>query len=165
MSRPSIFDEAIIRTVARKLSPKVASWLGEGGVDVSEELFEAIDNALSWDGYRIARSLEDGAGWEPDEELVRVLERAFTEAHTARDELTRQWVVSEGIKPAHKVGDKVQYKKEATVYEVTKIDEQLARYVLFSEALGHVRSGPGTHGSYINFEDVTDLPPGDSQGV
>lgn len=42
-------------------------------------------------------------------------------------------------------------------YEITKVDEQLARYLLFSEELGHVRSGPGTHGVYTNFEDVS--PP------
>ena len=152
MKRPNLLDQDVINTVAKKLSPRVSTWLGEN-TDPSDDLAKAIDDALSWDGFRIALALSD-LGWEPDEDLVHILSQAGSEAYAARDELTRQWVTSKGILPAHKVGDMVKYKGH--IYEITKIDEKLARYLLFSETLGHVRSGLGTHGTYANSEDVED---------
>lgn len=152
MKRPTIYDQAVIQAVAKKLSPKVVDWLGEEGTDVSRELAQAIDDALSYDAYRIARCLEESAHWEPDADLVGRLETAFIEADRAKRELVAEWVKSEGIQPAHQVGDSVKFK--GATYEVTKVDEQMGQYLLFSEIMGHVRTGTGTHGTYANFEDV-----------
>jgi len=153
--RPNLLDPPVIEAVVKKLLPQVTLWLEEDidSIDPTTDLTKAIENAFAWDGYRIARALSD-LGWEPDDSLVNTLSLSIHEAYLARDEITRQWVASEGIKPTYKVGDTVTYK--GNICEVTKVDEQLARYLLFCEALGHVHCGLGTHGTYANFEDVSD---------
>lgn len=39
--------------------------------------------------------------------------------------------------------------------QVTQVDATRAKYVVFCASLGHVREGVGSHGTYVNFEDVT----------
>jgi hypothetical protein len=38
--------------------------------------------------------------------------------------------------------------------EIVKIDDELATYLVFCPAAGHVREGLGTHGVIFPFEDV-----------
>lgn len=154
MARPTIYDDGVRKAVVEALAPVVVAWLGDGSEveDVATDLEDAFYGVYDWDAYRLARALEN-AGWEPDEGLVNELGRAHMEAIKAHGDLVRKWVEAEGLKPTHAVGDRVKTKR-GLEGEVTRVDTSLARYLVFSEKEGHVRSGPGTHGTYVDFEDL-----------
>jgi hypothetical protein len=156
-----MFDESVMQAVAVALAPKVMQWDPEGEYEQTElvcDLVKAFDNAFDWDAYKLARALDD-AGWEVDSSLVDVLDAAASHAYQARDKAIREWVKANDIRPAFKVGDKVQTKRRYNGFEgeITRIDEELGRYLVFSEARGHVRTGQGTHGTYMDFEDAEEM--------
>ena len=160
--RPTDIDESIQKAVALSMTPKVVAWLGGEGCDdeqgierVTRDLQEAFDRVLDWDAYAIARAL-DGAGWEVDSSLVSVLEEAQSHAYRETNKAVQEWVKANDIRPAFKVGDMVQTKSRRNGFEgeIIRVDVELGRYLVFNEAEGHVRKGPGTHGNYMDFEDA-----------
>jgi len=161
VARPDIYDDQVQRAVAEKLAPKVMAWDSNGEYDLEDlvpELQKALDDALNYDAYKITRSLDDD-GWEVDADLVDVFGAALSLALQERDRLTKLWVLAEGIVPTFKLGDRVQSRRRvnASTGEITNIDLELGRYLVFNPHAGHVRHGPGTHGTYENFEDVEEV--------
>lgn len=161
VDRPTMFDESVMQAVAVALAPKIMQWDPEGEYEQDElvaDLVKTFDDALNWDSYKLARALDD-AGWEVDSALVGVLEEAESRAYEARDKAIREWVKANDIRPAFKVGDMVQTKRRTNGYEgeITRVDEDMGRYLVFSAARGHVRQGQGTHGTYMDFEDAEEM--------
>jgi hypothetical protein len=112
--RPTRRDAAVVAEAARWLASKVHGWLKEGGDNVStyEEVLSDLVDALKWgdtDGYELAKSLERNRSYDPDANLVEILDEAssvFSRAHT---EAQKAWVISSGAKPQFKPGDTVKF--------------------------------------------------------
>lgn len=136
--------------------------------DVAEIDDEYLDDNLStlWtaieyndDGYHIAHDLERD-GWEGSTELVEFAENLLWKKYSARDIAVEKWITANGLVPHFKVGDNVTYKfrkdfkDQEKQGEVTRVEEKRGQYIIFDESEGHVRKGNGSHGFYINYEDV-----------
>lgn len=136
--------------------------------DERETMIRDLESAIGFgDGYEIARDLEY-RGWCPDRELVEKLDGGY-HLHNAYDEAVRLWVVRHQIHPQFAVGDRVvydwyrgrEYSKRVPIEgEITRVERFKAQYLIFVESEGHVRTGLGTHGTYINFEDVRPVGSG-----
>ena len=177
-NRPTIFDADIQSEVAQQLLPSLIKWLQARGEEicdeeekkhVTEEVAKAIDTAVSYDSYKIARELDD-AGWFADGDLVSLLERALSFAIGCHDRKTRKWVQDEGIVAGIAVGTTVRVYDRGgrlIVYEGTiiRVDPSKARYLIFSEKLGHVQQGQGSHGRWEACELVEPVEPANEETV
>lgn len=156
-----VADESEDIAVAELLLPRVMEWMnrtGSNGEDDRDGVLAELTDALKWehDGYQLAADLDD-VGWEPDAELVAILNDAAFIRHSVRHKRVRQWVKDWDIKPAVLVGTKVHVRRGFGYVqgEVIATNAEDATYTVFCESLGHVRSGDGTRGMIANFEDVT----------
>lgn len=155
--RPTLYDEAVEAAAVDAVLPKVMEWLKQGnGEDnaagVREDLAECINDG---DGYRICVGLSNHSGWDCDSELVEILDSAAYALHLALRNAEEQWVKATGQTPAIPVGGAVTFTQFGVSHigEVTKHDPR-GYYIVYCEALGHVREGVGTHGTYVKWEDA-----------
>jgi hypothetical protein len=152
-SRPTYKDPAVVRTVAEALAPQVAEWAGDG---VDENLITELENALRYsiDGYEMAKSLER-TSYFPDAALVEILDEAAVHSSNALDEAQRKWMSNSNLQPLT-VGSLVSFRHQGveTIGEVVSNNVLLGKSTVFVAALGHVRSGTGTHGFVVNWEDL-----------
>lgn len=86
----------------------------------------------------------------------------------AHDRLVAAWVAHHGIRPALAYGAAIRVVTNDRAWnrvdvegEIVGIDLAHGKYRVFSEALGHVRSGPGPRFRAIPYEDVR---PADEAG-
>lgn len=151
MSRPKRYSKEVIEATAIKLLPLVLKWLNDE--QDNGELLVSIIKAIECndDGFDIATSLHDIDDLEPDAELVRILDDTSHIKSQCQKELCIKWIAEKGIKPLHGTGDTVMYQGDKSV--IKKITED-GQYLLFIASKGHVESGTGTHGIYVNWEDV-----------
>lgn len=73
--------------------------------------------------------------------------------HEALRTAEKAWVSACNVLPAFEVGARVR--AHGIEGEVTRIDREHGYYTVFSEALGHVRQGPGRYGRLLKFEEVS----------
>ena len=98
--------DKIISEIARLI---ISGWADAGNMDKEDvesdlvSLFES--NSFSDDGYELAKELED-SGWEPDAELVEILDNV---GHRAERNImgieTENWIKKNDIKPELAEGD------------------------------------------------------------
>lgn len=162
--RPDLYDEEVSKQVVELMLPKVVAYLKNGGFsdeelkdgyldEVRGELCEAI--MFDDDAYKICRNLERGS-WDADDELHELLGIVPVKRHDVHRKFVKEWVRAEGISAQHRVGDRVTFKLQDKEEhgEVTRIEPEIAQYIIFCSHLGHVRTGCGSHGFYINYEAV-----------
>jgi hypothetical protein len=164
-ARPTNADKEVKLLVIEQILPSILVWLNdtEDSDDIEEITKDLMDEIEPYkDGYKIAKALDD-CGWPSDSELVDILDDL--DFHNSLNKLTLMWIKANNIKPKFNVGDKVRVnsrlvnlksnkgRKKFYDGEITKIDP-FGKYVVFIEEVGHVRTGRGCHGSYINWEDV-----------
>jgi len=159
MNRPTLYDEVVARAFAEKLVQKIKPFVeGDDTNTTVQELICVLAEVATdgdYEAYKMARELDDNHHWEVSADLVSTLDAAIPLAYEARDRLVEQWVKEENITPVFSVGDRVQVRGRAKFSgEITKIDTRLAQYLVFCPEKGHVRSGSGTHGTFVNFEDA-----------
>lgn len=121
--RPHILDPDVIDNLVRRIFPNVKSWLEAEGEILSDEseqdLFDDLidlfmqkneafgDTPPDWDGYYLARTLEDN-GWSPNAELVETLHESNDLAYASLREEVVRWVAMNGLVPSYKVGELVR---------------------------------------------------------
>jgi hypothetical protein len=92
--RPGRYSTEVNKKVAEKLLPKFVKWLEDEVVVDNEEIIAdlacAVDTVPN-DGYRIARNLEH-MGWDPDAELVEILDSAACIRHDVLEAVDVEWV-------------------------------------------------------------------------
>ena len=150
MTRPTEYDEDVETMAVDSLLPEVLRWLNEkqdGDGSVREQLTEYIHES---DGYDFTRALDRYYGWDPNAELVEILDGASWALRSAVNVQTEKWIAAYGVTPALKIGDLVTYKGKPC--EIIRIDDKHGTYTLFSSTEGHVREGVGTHGHIVNWE-------------
>ena len=157
--RPSAHSDAINQAVAKRLAPKVLSWLNEPGVTV-EEVQKDLEQTLDFqhDGYALARDLERQAGYDPDAALVEILDEVSTLRHSLLNEATAAWVKSRGLQePA--VGSSVKFDHRGYAYTgIVKENLPNGKSVVYCPGLGHVQQGTGTHGIHLDWENLQPSP-------
>ena len=95
-------------------------------------------------------------GWDPDTELVGLLDSCVHIKREIYDNIVSEWVKRNNIQPQLKLGDKVNFlrKGQKTSGEIVDIDKRLGTYTIYCESLGHVRGGSGTLGCIVEWEVV-----------
>jgi hypothetical protein len=153
------FNEVSCRAVAEKIADDVVTWCQ--GKTNRDEVIADLEKAIAYgeDGYSIAKYLDTSRGWDVDADLVEILDRTFFEKLALHDKAVNEWVLAYSIKPKLEAGAAVTVHNRSTGNKVVdgqivSIDEKRGRYTVFIEALGHVRSGCGTTGVVLPFEDV-----------
>lgn len=164
--RPSQFDEPVTRTAALQLLPDVLRWMknnsspGDQEIDAGEEkdIVNDLVDAMSFDldSFEICKKLERNHYWGVDRDLIDVMDDAMFAIIKARDGAVKEWVTANGIKPELAIGTRVTFNAQFKQHtgEITKVDEVMAQYLVFCESRGDVRSGNGTHGSWVPYENV-----------
>ncbi len=153
MDRPSRWSEAVLVEAATRMAPEFANWCQE---PVSDDLVKCLAKAMrhEYDGYKIARNLENYSGVDPDEELVDILSGCHSIVDDALKNAEQQWVKYREIAPKHKVGDRVRCRHgEGTVREVYA---DIARY--------GVNVPPQAENAYwiVEAEDVSAAEPAEA---
>lgn len=167
--RPAQHDADVEARHMVMIRPQVEKYLrSESCAPDLDDAMEEVRRAMQYasDGFQIADSLSS-RGWHADEELVELMGWLARQRSDARRELEAKWVRENRVKPALAVGATVTVLSGAgphngCVGEVTAIDEVYGRYTVLVPTLGHVRSGIGTHGFVVNYEDavaVETAPP------
>jgi len=149
-------DEKIISIAIKKMLPDIKKWSKEDD-DEEDILKSLISNYSSFeDGYTFAKKLDENDSWESDTELVNILDDASNYVREVLIEEEKKWVIENEITPPYQIGDKVSfnYRKKDVIGEIVKIWHDTAKFTIYCESLGHVKSGCGTNGTIINYENV-----------
>ena len=153
MKRPTRHSPEVIKAVAEKLYGRVSRWDNEASI---EELEEALTDSFEWDGYVLANRLDD---WDPDAQLVSILDDATHLAHDSVGLLEIEY--AKQLTPRFKVGDIVALpRRTGVVGEIVHLSNT-GYYHVFSEGLGHVRQGVGTHAIHVPWEQIDEANPVD----
>jgi hypothetical protein len=140
---------------------RVEDYLRSDGQCDLDAAMQDVRRAMQWndDGYRIAESLERD-GWHADAELVELMDSLADEKWDALDELESEWVKAHGISAPLAIGAivvisgaNVHSKQRGKRGEIVRIDEERGKYTVMCASEGHVRTGLGTHGFVLNYED------------
>jgi hypothetical protein len=157
--RPSIGSDAIINKVAECLINDMA--ILDPDVSHRDKLIYDVLKTLKiehdWDGYNLAKTLEDAFHWSCNTELVSILDNADLYRSQHHSACVREWVERNKIAPKLCVGDLCKYLdgKTKRVGEIVKVDAKHALYLVRFDSLGHVKSGEGTHGLLLPSEKVS----------
>lgn len=167
--RPKENSEDVISRAVNSILPSVLAWidpgLRHGDLEVEhikDELIDVLTYENYGDGYDIVKYLDRTYGWDGDADLVDIFEGVFFKLLEAHREVVKEWVYSAGVTPRKKTGDSVSFFSGGKKYcgIVSSIDADHARYLVFSEEMGHKKpgsfKGSGATGVYVNYEDVVD---------
>lgn len=104
--RPQRYSKEVNAKVAELLWPKVLTWLEGEDADI-QDLVDAVN--FNCDGYAIAREL-DYDGWDPDSDLVEILDQAEHFRYGVLKDLSILWVKENNLQgPA--IGSRVNWPK------------------------------------------------------
>ena len=159
--RPSQFCDEITHEIIDKIMNPVLVWMYQGRYspppsqidEVKEDLFTAIQ----WDddAYEVAKNLEH-AGWDSDSDLVDILDQISYHRLDAHKNLVfNDWILKHGVTPKFSLGEKIGFKLKGKteIGEIIHVYHDSAKYVIHCPHHGHVKSGAGTHGHVIPFEE------------
>lgn len=154
--RPNYASPEVLIMAANRLMPQVMAWgkfSEEEAPEVAEQVMKALKNDT--DGYHRAKYLEDRFSWDSDSELVEVMES--DDFYGASKTAIKAWIIDNAIAPEFEVGRQVSVKKARAAELFTGTIRSLTddgMYCVMVPSLGHVESGPGTHGLLFPWEDV-----------
>jgi len=155
MKRPTWNDPAVIKATAERLLPEVLGWLVSQGPREADD--GSVMRELEWglggylDGYAIAKRLDS---WDPDAELVGILDGASRHSLEALDDAIAAWVRDNNVTIPLVVGDLVRNARGRWDGEVIDLKPETAEVLVYCAALGHVREGFGARGVYVPFEQL-----------
>lgn len=150
-ARPTDCDPEVIELALSKILPEVVRWCRSGGDNSQEsEIADDLRDELGQhsDGYEFCRELER-KHWTCDRELVDILDNA--DLSGALSEMERKWVTAYQVYPSQVIGNQIIW--EGSPAEITA-NHADGKYTICVPALGHVKSGLGTHGIIIPWERV-----------
>jgi len=164
--RPKRGDPQCIRATAIKLTSTIsgvptAQQIEDVETDLEDadseyaDIYRALTNNHNWDGYELAKYLDEELGWEVDVSTVQDLDNAEHYRYTEHNARVEKWVIDYELTPKYAVGDIVTFKQESKSYEGTirQIYVKQLRYVVEVPALGH-NANSGTLGSVVEEEDL-----------
>jgi hypothetical protein len=108
--RPALHSsEVVFRASRRAAGEIIKEWWGEASKadrnHIVDALCQAFSRSIQQDGYAMACYLDRQFLWDPDANLVDILDRGHLyDAHNAA---VREWVAANGITPKFAVGNEV----------------------------------------------------------
>ena len=149
--------------------PKVLAWLNEtgdseGADEVLEQLQETLSRAYDFDGYKLAKELEDDHYWDADEELVDIMSGAHWVVYDITQRRVAEWVKENDIKPTFAVGDHVEFESARTKQAgtIVKVNGHEATYTIQEDGKQYKTPREGDEfreGILVPFERVVGLSP------
>lgn len=172
--RPRIHDDNIQEQAIDKFMPKFSKWCQQDSEEeleaIKEELMERIDYGS--DACEIMSDLKSYNCWSVDRDLLDLIEDTQHEMWEVYHREVKKWVKEQYIELEHAVGTNVKAKQglfdKEFVGEIIRLDPEEGTYLVFCEALGHVResepmkSGMRTTGTYVNCEDIVEVVHGNN---
>ena len=134
--RPTKMDEDVLAKVSELLLPELVQWGGwpqEQREEDLETLTELLKYSYDFDGYKLAKKLEDELYCDADSELVGILDRVEGLAYQITEKKVKEWVSANSILPAFKVGDRVKWPhsgRETMTGTVVAIHTDKATYTI-----------------------------------
>lgn len=163
--RPARYSNEVTWKVAELLA-KDLNWEpfenedSEGYVDSNfAALVCALHEVTDWDGYNIARNLDDAYDMEVDASLVEYLDSAYHYQARVHQDMVTEWVTASGRTPAFKEQDKVlvQYHDEPPLEgTVMTVIAPVLQYVVYVPD-----HSPGRHnyqGTLLDEEKLMKVP-------
>jgi hypothetical protein len=156
--RPSETDADVIAACAERSVVHYRNATGDWDTP-TRELLEPLKDALRSpfrNGYERARDWEQWYGFSPDLDMVEFLDNLS--AREEHIEAVKRWVQDNGITATFQIGSIVCFRLrgDTVTGEITEIFPETAVVAVLCESLGHVRTGLGTHGFFIAFEDLSE---------
>lgn len=106
--RPDFYSEEVIKHVATTI---VKDMFTETDF-LTSELVHELNNSVDWDGYRLARDLEENSMWEANSAMVEKLDMAWVLGRRKYTSLVKKWAVDFPMVPAIGPGVKVKSRKK-----------------------------------------------------
>jgi len=132
---------------------------GEDYAEIAEELIKWHSHH---DGYEIAKLLEDYHGWKISVSVVEDLDSLPNIINNAVRAEIANWSKANNIRLTCKIGDRVawldRWNHKAYSGDIVGIDGEHGEVTVFCEALGHVRTGVGSHGRILSVEQIQPYP-------
>ncbi|HET6346655.1 MAG TPA: hypothetical protein VFH51_17105, partial [Myxococcota bacterium] len=131
--------------------------------EVEEQLEECLAEAWGdFDGYKLAKWLDDKYHWECDAPLVEVLEGASSCVHIAHREAVKAWVEANGITPKLAIGQTVSIiigRQQKETGQIVAISTESAEYTVktreFLQRNPDQANVKGAVGVVVPFEQCT----------
>lgn len=155
--RPNRYDTAICDAAVEAILPAIEQWQDRAiSDDERERLVDILSSRIGDGGYELARELER-AGYEPDAELVEILDGLNT--YSAYNTAVAIWLAEVGAKALLPICSAVRIparikEHEGVTGQIVGIDLEHGEYTICCAALGHVREGVGTRGLIFPWEEV-----------
>lgn len=121
--------------------------------EITQGLRHAFARSMSFDGYEIARRLEQDSLCDPDAELVEMLDSAYGYVSQAHNEAVKRWVSENNITLLRKVGDRVKCRHGVGV--INEINAETAIYLFKPDGSAEFKFGGGIH---VTDEELEDAP-------
>jgi hypothetical protein len=149
LKRPAKNTGEMIEAAVEMIFPSVWDWLKSAGdsdfsneeqVNIKKDLRKAIDGCWGdYDGYRIARRLDDSCMWECDAQLVDILDSFWSYIDKVHDVAVQNWVKECGIIPQHSIGDDIEIKIFGKEYSgtIVGVNPLSAKYTVNVPSMGH----------------------------
>lgn len=158
MKRPSIYDEL---THKKFFESDKAKTLFKGFVTFEKfdtRLVEDFYDAFIYskqDAYNMTKDL-DNCGYDVNASVVELCDDYVSEIMNFNRKLVKEWVKSNNIQCPYKLDDVVEYKENGKVHKgiISNVNLKEGTVVLCCESEGHVRSGTGTQGYVVNYEEI-----------
>ena len=140
--RPNFYADEIMRKVAKRLAGPISEWLednGPSGIVLEDRLHLMLDEASSFEGYKLAQFLRDRWDWAGiDAKLTEILDLTETYMYDAYGGAITEWIHANNIKPKFDVGKKLmipssliarcQPQNHVVAICITSIDQTQAQY-------------------------------------
>lgn len=132
--RPLQDSEEVRKRAVNRILPKILAW-NQGHFDeekIQEDFLHILRYTYDFDGYALAKRLDESRGWTPDSHLVEVLDNFAFDVLEAYEEIVREWVRAHDLQLSLKVGDPVSCKVNNLPCEgvVTGLNPDMAVYLV-----------------------------------
>lgn len=167
--RPGLHSEFVARETAEAMLQRVNAYSMKRGTKNAE----LTDNYLTHErnqltlaimNYKSPREMVAFMRGQPDhpelvaedDELVKIMAQVAKKKTEVYHRLIKSWVKDNCVSTTKRVGDKIKFMREGALETgvISRIETDTAQYIVFCEHLGHVKSGLGVQGIYVNYEDV-----------
>lgn len=138
-ARPELYDQDVMANVVEMLLPEVMEWLTgiKGATSTGNEksgLLDALSTVIEWDGYALAKELEETCYWMPDAQLVAILDQAQGKRYEAHRQAVIRWVKESQGELRFAKGQRVSLflrpSKELTTGQVVSVNPDLLTLVV-----------------------------------
>lgn len=103
--RPKYHDAVVVERAVERLVKPVQEWIDLRAQFQPKDLKSQLTDCIHNNGYEYAKELEERYGWEPDSDLVELLDRL--DIQSAHQHVVRAWVTLYSVKIPFNIGDRV----------------------------------------------------------